>query len=131
MVNTWISSSPRRAGATLVPFVARAVSAGTADIPNRHGPLRTAGQPTAVNLEAAAKAGYKSVIDLKAPVEERGFDERMTVERCAPANRAGALLALRARRNDADSAAALELGIASGLTGLKPTVKKKLAEWPR
>jgi hypothetical protein len=50
---------------------------------------------------------------------------------CASANRAGALLALRAKSNGADSAAALELGVASGLTSLKPTVETRLKEAPK
>jgi hypothetical protein len=41
--------------------------------------------------------------------------------------RAGALLALRAKLNGADSAAALALGVSGGLTGLKPAVEEKLA----
>ena len=162
----------RRTWAAFALFVAGAVLAQTPDVPNRHDPLpgiTTAGQPSAANLEAVAKAGYKAVIDLRAVAEERGFDERAAVERlgmtyvslpidgaagvtfenaaeldrllaelpkpvllhCSSANRAGALLALRARRNGADSAAALALGVASGLSGLKPAVEKKLAEDPR
>ena len=34
-----------------------------------------AGQPTAEQLEAAAAAGYRTVIDLRRPEEDRGFDE--------------------------------------------------------
>lgn len=162
----------RRGGWVFALLLAGAVSAQTPDVPNRHEPLpgiTTAGQPSAANLEAIAKAGYKAVIDLRALAEDRGFDERATVERlgmsyaslpidgaagvtyenaaeldrllaelpkpvllhCSSANRAGALLALRARRNGVDSAAALELGVASGLAGLKPAVEKKLAEDPQ
>jgi uncharacterized protein (TIGR01244 family) len=47
---------------------------------------------------------------------------------CATGNRAGALLALRAKLKGADNDAALALGIASGLTGLKPAVEKKLEQ---
>jgi len=47
---------------------------------------------------------------------------------CATANRAGALLALRAKLNGADNDAALALGVAGGLTGLKPAVEKKLEQ---
>jgi uncharacterized protein (TIGR01244 family) len=167
-----ILEQSRRVLTAFALCVAGAVAAQTADIPNKHEPLpgiTTAGQPSAANLEAAAKAGYKTVIDLRALTEDRGFDERATVERlgmsyvslpvdgaagityenaheldrlladlpkpvllhCASANRAGALLALRAKSNGADSAAALELGVASGLTSLKPTVEKRLTEAPK
>jgi uncharacterized protein (TIGR01244 family) len=37
--------------------------------------LLIAGQPTAKQLKAAAKAGYRTVIDLRLPAEDRGFDE--------------------------------------------------------
>jgi uncharacterized protein (TIGR01244 family) len=37
--------------------------------------LIAAGQPTAEQLKEAAKAGYKTVLDLRPPAEERGFDE--------------------------------------------------------
>lgn len=47
---------------------------------------------------------------------------------CASGNRAGALLALRDKLDGANNEAALALGVASGLTGLKPTVEQKLAQ---
>jgi uncharacterized protein (TIGR01244 family) len=47
---------------------------------------------------------------------------------CASGNRAGALLALRDKLGSASNEAALALGVASGLTGLKPTVEQKLAQ---
>jgi len=47
---------------------------------------------------------------------------------CASGNRAGALLALRDKLAGADNSSALALGVASGLTGLKPTVEQKLAQ---
>jgi uncharacterized protein (TIGR01244 family) len=47
---------------------------------------------------------------------------------CASGNRAGALLALRDKLTGADSEKALALGLASGLTSLKPTVEQKLAQ---
>jgi uncharacterized protein (TIGR01244 family) len=46
---------------------------------------------------------------------------------CASGNRAGALLALRAKMHGADNDAALELGVSAGVTGLKRTVQEKLA----
>jgi uncharacterized protein (TIGR01244 family) len=54
-----------------------------ADLPNRRDVIEgitAAGQPSAAALETAAKSGYRSVIDLRAPSEDRGFDERATVE---------------------------------------------------
>jgi uncharacterized protein (TIGR01244 family) len=138
------------------------------DLPNRRDVLEgitAAGQPSRAALTAAAAAGYKSVIDLRAPNEDRGLDEQAAVEglgmsyvnlpvdgsagvsyanasaldklladaakpvlvHCASGNRVGALLALRAKAHGADTAAALELGVASGLGSLKPVVEQKLA----
>ena len=57
--------------------------AQSAQLPNRRDVLEgitAAGQPSASALEAAAKSGYKSVIDLRAPSEDRGFDEKAVVE---------------------------------------------------
>lgn len=143
--------------------------AQSADLPNRKEPLpgiTTAGQPSADQLAAAAKSGVKTVIDLRALTEDRGMDERATVEKlgmsyvtlpvdggegvtyanataldklladakgpvllhCATGNRVGALLALRDKLKGADNDAALALGVKSGLSGLKPTVEKKLAQ---
>lgn len=39
----------------------------------------TAGQPTREELESLARAGYKTVLDLRAPDEPRGFDEEAAV----------------------------------------------------
>lgn len=143
--------------------------AQSTDLPNRKDPLQgitTSGQPSAPQLAAAAESGFKSVIDLRGVNEDRGMDERSTVEglgmsyvslpvegsdgvsyanaaaldkllagvegpvliHCASGNRAGALLALRDKLGGADSESALALGVASGLTGLKPTVEQKLAQ---
>lgn len=155
--------------AALAVLVAGQVFAQSADLPNRKDPLpgiTTAGQPSADQLAAAAKSGIKTVIDLRALGEDRGMDERATVEKlgmsyvslpveggegvtyanataldklladakgpvllhCASGNRVGALLALRDKSKGADNDAALALGVKSGLTGLKPTVEKKLAQ---
>ncbi len=43
--------------------------------------LYTAGQPSAAQLQQAAKAGVTTVIDLRQPDEDRGFDETATAER--------------------------------------------------
>ena len=58
--------------------------AQSTDLPNRKEPLpgiTTAGQPSAEQLAAAAKTGVKTVIDLRALTEDRGMDERATVEK--------------------------------------------------
>jgi protein tyrosine phosphatase (PTP) superfamily phosphohydrolase (DUF442 family) len=46
---------------------------------------------------------------------------------CSSGNRAGALLALRAKLDGADNESALALGVAAGATRLQDTVKNKLA----
>jgi len=63
------------AAALLVPT---AGIAGTFGIDRASQPepgLIAAGQPTAEQLKEAAKAGYKTVLDLRPPAEARGFDE--------------------------------------------------------
>jgi uncharacterized protein (TIGR01244 family) len=47
---------------------------------------------------------------------------------CSTSNRAGALLALRAKLNGEDVESALALGVAGGVTGLKQVVEQKLAQ---
>jgi uncharacterized protein (TIGR01244 family) len=49
---------------------------------------------------------------------------------CASSNRVGALLALRARINGADSADALALGLDAGLSSLRPVVEDVLSTSP-
>lgn len=52
------------------------------NLPNGGSPvpgILTAGQPTAAQLVQLAESGVKSVIDLRAPDEARGFDEPATV----------------------------------------------------
>jgi uncharacterized protein (TIGR01244 family) len=161
----WLSAVPT----LLASLIASAALAQSAALPNRHDVLEgitAAGQPSAAALEAAAAAGYKSVIDLRALAEDRGFDEKAKVEglgmsyvtlpvegaagvsyanasaldkllaeapkpvllHCASSNRVGALLALRAKADGADNAAALDLGVANGLGSLKSVVEQKLAE---
>lgn len=158
----------RTSVAALACSVASLALAQSTELPNRHDVLEgitAAGQPSAAALEAAAKSGYKSVIDLRALTEDRGFDEKGTVEglgmnyvslpvdgaasvsyanageldkllaelpkpilvHCASGNRVGALLALRAKADGADNAAALELGVANGLGSLKGAVEQKLS----
>jgi protein tyrosine phosphatase (PTP) superfamily phosphohydrolase (DUF442 family) len=69
--------------AALACVAASFALAQSAELPNRHDVLEgitAAGQPSAAALEAAAKSGYKSVIDLRALSEDRGFDEKATVQ---------------------------------------------------
>lgn len=61
-----------------LPAFAQAPEPPGFGIPNAIQPeegLLIAGQPTAKQLKAAGKAGYKTVIDLRPAVEDRGFDE--------------------------------------------------------
>ena len=61
-----------------LPAFAQAPKPPGFGIPNAIQPeegLLIAGQPTAKQLKAAAKAGYKTVIDLRPLSEDRGFDE--------------------------------------------------------
>ena len=161
-----------RIGAALVAFAAIMVGSASAqppDLPNKKEPIHgitTSGQPSAEQLAAAAAAGYKTVIDLRAASEDRDIDEKAVVEQlgmtyislpingaagvtfanaatldellskaerpvllhCSSANRAGALLALRAKLDGADNQSALELGLAGGVTGMKQVVEEKLAQ---
>ena len=67
----------------LTTSLAFAQAAPSADLPHRHDAVKgitTAGQPSAAALSALAAAGYKSVIDLRAPSEDHGLDEKKTVE---------------------------------------------------
>jgi uncharacterized protein (TIGR01244 family) len=155
--------------ALILTLAAGQVLAQSMDLPNRKDALEgitTAGQPSAEQLAAAAKSGFKTVIDLRGVSEDRGIDERSTVEKlgmsyvtlpvdgaggvtyanaaaldkllagverpvlvhCTSGNRAGALLALRDKLDGADDQSALALGVASGLTSLKPAVEQKLAQ---
>lgn len=64
-------------------FGASMACAQPTELPNRRDVLEgitTAGQPSHAALSAAAEAGYKSVIDLRAPNEDRGLDEKAAVE---------------------------------------------------
>jgi uncharacterized protein (TIGR01244 family) len=64
-------------------FVFTAAIAQQGDVPNRGEPLEnltTGGQPDAASLEALAASGFTTVIDLRGPTEDRGFDEQAAVE---------------------------------------------------
>jgi len=43
--------------------------------------VATAGQPKGEHFERLAEAGYKTVVDMRAPEEDRGLDEPETVRR--------------------------------------------------
>jgi uncharacterized protein (TIGR01244 family) len=61
-----------------LPALAQAPEPPGFGIPNAIQPeegLLVAGQPTAKQLKAAAKAGYRTVIDLRPLIEDHGFDE--------------------------------------------------------
>ena len=61
-----------------LPAFAQAPEPPGFGIPNAIRPeegLLIAGQPTAKQLKAAGKAGYKTVIDLRPAAEDRGFEE--------------------------------------------------------
>ncbi|MDQ6829479.1 MAG: protein tyrosine phosphatase family protein [Gemmatimonadota bacterium] len=43
--------------------------------------VATAGQMSEAQVDQLAKAGYRVIVDLRAPQEQRGYDERAAVER--------------------------------------------------
>lgn len=60
-----------------------AVETLAARLPNGRSPLPgviTAGQPDAAEMAHLAESGVKLVIDLRAPAEQRGFDEQAAVK---------------------------------------------------
>lgn len=78
----WKNLLPALAATVLLagtpPLLAQEASAPGFDIPNAVQPedgLLLAGQPTPKQLKALAKAGYKTVIDLRPAEEDHGFDE--------------------------------------------------------
>ncbi len=68
--------------------------------------LLTGGQPDAQQLQDAAKAGVTTVIDLRAPQEDRGYDEQAAAEKLGlryvrlPINGAGDINEANARTLD-------------------------------
>ena len=102
--------------------------------------LRGTDEDRGLDEKAAVEKLGMSYVTL--PVEGAGgvtFDNAKTLDQllkgapgpvlihCASGNRVGALLALRAQMNGTKADDALALGVASGLTGLRPAVEKKLA----
>jgi len=83
MILRWRKALPLLTAAALLiwglPAYAEEAPAGPGfDIPNATQPedgLLLGGQPTAKQLKALAKAGYKTVIDLRPLEEDHGFDE--------------------------------------------------------
>ena len=66
------------------PAVSQTASAEEIGIPNEKHPepgILFGGQPTAAHVAAMAKAGYKTIIDLRSEGEDRGFDEPSVVEK--------------------------------------------------
>lgn len=98
-------------------WLATAALAQTVELPNRKDPLEgvtTAGQPNAAALAAVADAGYRAVIDLRGAQEDRGLDEKATVEG----------LGMSYTALPVEGAAGITYGNAAALDGL-------LAELPR
>ena len=58
-----------------VPVVAQGPGLGIPNAVEAEPGLLIAGQPTAAQIKAAGKAGYRTVLDLRSRIEERGFDE--------------------------------------------------------
>jgi len=66
------------AALSLLPLAA---SAGELPFAQPRPQLYSAGQPSATELQQAAAAGITTVIDLRQPDEDRGFDETLAAER--------------------------------------------------
>jgi uncharacterized protein (TIGR01244 family) len=82
---------------------------------------------TYINLpvEGAAGVTYENASALDKLL---GKTDQPVLLHCASGNRVGALLALRAKLEGSDNDAALALGVAGGVTGLKHAVEEKLAQ---
>lgn len=75
--NAWIAGA-----ATVLALSGSASAAQPFGIANESHPeqgLLASGQPTQAQLQEVAKAGYKTVIDLRPPAEDHGFDEPAAV----------------------------------------------------
>lgn len=57
------------------PAVAQSPGLGITNAVAAEPGLLIAGQPTAAQIKAAGKAGYRTVFDLRSRIEDRGFDE--------------------------------------------------------
>lgn len=76
-------------------------------------------------IVGAADISYENANELDRLLAQ--FDKPVLVH-CGSGNRAGALLALRAKLNGADNDTALEAGRDTGLKGLEEVVKQRLEE---
>jgi uncharacterized protein (TIGR01244 family) len=79
---------------------------------------------TVLPVEGAAGITYDNAAALDRLLGEL---PRPVLIHCSSGNRAGALLALRAKLNGADNEVALALGVSAGLTASKSAVAEKLA----
>lgn len=79
----------------------------------------------ALPVEGAADITYANAAALDKLLADA---EGPVLIHCSSGNRAGALLALRAKLAGADAESALALGVAGGVTGLKATVEEKLEQ---
>jgi uncharacterized protein (TIGR01244 family) len=71
------------ARAALLVLTLGVATGGNAQLMNRAEPLpgiTTSGQPDEAALEELADAGFTTIIDLRAPAEDRGIDEPAVVE---------------------------------------------------
>lgn len=75
-------------------------------------------------VEGAAGVSYANATTLDQLLRDA---PKPLLVHCSSGNRVGALLALRAKLGGADDKAALEVGVANGLAGLKSAVEQKLA----
>ena len=57
------------------PAIAQPPGFGITNAVEAEPGLLIAGQPTAAQIKAAGKAGYRTVFDLRSRIEDRGFDE--------------------------------------------------------
>ena len=82
-------------------------------------------QYIALPISGAAEISFESAQKLDELLES--IDGPVLIH-CGSGNRVGALLALRASSSGASDEAAIEHGLSSGLTGLEPLVRERLAE---
>lgn len=80
---------------------------------------------TTLPVEGGAGVTYRNAAALDRLLGEL---PRPVLIHCSSGNRAGALLALRAKLNGADNDVALALGVSAGLAGLQSTVADKLTQ---
>ncbi len=74
------SETPPSAASNAGAAVLAPAELGSIDHVHALGDVYVASQPTKADLDAAKTRGVKTVIDLRAVTEDRGFDERTVVE---------------------------------------------------